>query len=59
MNANRIKTKSLAILLGVSVSTIERWARTDAKLASCRWRRGWWTVSQLREAGFIAGVAHG
>lgn len=52
-NANKIRSRVLAAELGVSLATLERWARREAALAGCRWKRGWWDVTALRAAGFL------
>jgi hypothetical protein len=55
-NANKVSSETLAKQFGergISVDTLDRWARQDPKLAACRWRKGWWDVRKLRAAGYL------
>ena len=51
--ANKVPSRILAEELGISIDTLDRWARETPELAACRWRKGWWDVSLLRGAGFL------
>jgi predicted site-specific integrase-resolvase len=48
-----VKPKQLAALLGVDRSTLHRWTVEDPKLRGCVFRRGYYSVQKLRDAGIL------
>lgn len=53
MNSNLIRTSDLCNRLGVNDSTITRWAAADERLDKARFRRGWWRIDSLQNAGYL------
>lgn len=49
-----IPSAALAAELGVHINTLCRWTRQDKRFRQCLFRRGWFSVQRLREAGIIA-----
>lgn len=53
-----IRTGDLARELGVHATTLCDWAKeaseSGAKLRACQFRRGWYSIQKLREAGIVA-----
>jgi hypothetical protein len=48
-----IRTGSLAQFLGVHPATLSRWSATDPKVRGCVFRRGWFSVARLIDAGLL------
>lgn len=53
-NQNLIRTGDLARELDVDDDTICIWARKDAAFRSAKFRRGWFKVQVLRDAGILS-----
>ena len=49
-----IPSAALAKELGVHINTLCRWTRQDRRFRQCLFRRGWFSVQRLREAGILA-----
>lgn len=54
-----VKPKQLAELLGIDRSTLHRWTVEDPKLRGCVFRRGYYSVQKLRDAGILTKPAQG
>lgn len=48
-----VKPKQLAAILGVDRSTLHRWTIDDPRLSACVFRRGYYSVQKLRDAGIL------
>jgi hypothetical protein len=48
-----IRNGELAQALGVHPATLSRWAATDPKVRGCVFRRGWFSVARLIDAGLL------
>lgn len=45
------RTSKAAALIGVDPATLWRWSNTDARVAACLFRRGWYRVDVLAALG--------
>ena len=54
--AAKIPSQVLAELLGITIDTLDRWAREHTNLSCCRFRKGWWDVRKLRANGWLLPV---
>lgn len=48
-----IRTGKLAKVLGVSTNTLIDWTNNDVRVRNCLFRRGWYSVQRLRDAGLV------
>lgn len=48
-----VKPGQLADLLGICRSTLHRWTQEDIRLKACVFRRGFYSVQRLRDAGIL------
>jgi hypothetical protein len=49
-----LRTSAAAARCGVSRFTLTKWAREDARVFRCMFRRGWFVVDRLAELGLCA-----
>ena len=52
-----IRNRPLAKLLGIDPSTLNRWTVGDPRVRRCLFRRGYYSIARLREAGLIPAAA--
>ena len=52
-NQALLKSGQLAEALGVDRSTLHRWTINDPRLRACLFRRGYYSVQKLRDAGIL------
>jgi hypothetical protein len=55
---NLIRSRDLANELGVCINTICDWSRKDLRFKAAKFKRGWFSVQKLRDAGVLSTPVH-
>ncbi len=48
-----IRARDLAVSFGVTHATLCKWTQTDPRVRACLFRRGFYSVAKLRDAGLL------